>query len=368
MHKRLDWRFSWLTTWDEVWEPSFVAKWRQWIDNSPDAHVFFEPSIVRAWLRYYQALERIEPRFVIAEHVSGCKVLFPLVYIRYGWKDSWYRILEPPGAGHFDYHDPIFTERCEGEVLSSFWNAFNEEIIGGFGREVDEVIIPRVRESCVGEYQHFTERSRAPFIDLREITDIGTLLANISNKLRRDIQRQVRRLEELGNLQLKVFRKDELSLAMDALYGLINAYCVKWRASEKVGDIWKQMLQECLKEDFFHISVLQSNGIPISWHIGFLHKSRFYHYKLAFDMKLANYSPGKVHRTKLVEESLRRGATVFDFLRGEEEYKYHWTKSSIVLYQLRKEMPGLRSWVTRNTRRILWANRNRVRRLRKRLR
>jgi CelD/BcsL family acetyltransferase involved in cellulose biosynthesis len=368
MRGRLDWQFHWLTTWDEVWSPSFIAQWKKWIEDSSHAHVFFEPSMVRAWVKHFQTLEHIEPRFLIAEHVSGSKVLYPLVLVRYGWKDSWIRVLEPPGEESFDYMEPLYTETNGSEVFPSFWSSAIEEIQERLGWEVDQVILHRVRESCVGSYQGFHEQVRAPFIDLRGIADIDTLLANVSKKLRRDIQRQVRRLEELGDLQLRVYRGDELSSAMGALDGLIHAYRVKWRAPDSAGNLWKEMLQECLHENFFHISVLESHGVPISWHLGFLHKRRFYHYKLAFDAGFENYSPGKVHRTKLVEESLRRGATVFDFLRGEEEYKDQWTQKRITLYRLGIDGPRFRSQFALRARRVLWANRQRYRRLCQRFR
>lgn len=362
MSHRHGWRFSWVTTWNEIWDSSFVTQWQKWMESSPDSHVFFEPSMVRMWVRYFQTRERVEPRFLVGEHVSGCKVLFPLVRVQYGWKDSWCRVLQPAGADSFDYHDPIFSENS-GEFVSSFWTAFAEESIRSFGRAVDQVVIPRVRESCVGACQDFHAVERSPFIDLHDVAGIDTPLANIPNKLRRDVQRQVRRLEKLGHLQLRMFGADELDLATDALDGLARAYCDKWRVSRKAMDIYTQMLEACLPEDFFHMSVLESNGVPISWHIGFLHKRRFYHYKLAFDVRFWNYSPGQVHRMKLVEEGLHQGATVFDFLRGEEEYKYHWTKSSIGLYQMQIGGPTLRSQIARRARRLMCGSRRRMREL-----
>jgi len=365
MNERFDWHFSWLTKGDEVWAPSFIAQWRKWIDNSPNAHVFFEPSMVRMWSSYYQTREQVEPRFMIAEHASGGKVFFPLVCVRYGWKDAWYRVLQPAGGGHFDYLDPIFTEHCGNQICASFWKAFIENVRKYYRRAVDQVIIQRVREPYAGAYNGFFEYSRAPFINLRDVESIDTVLSKCSGKFRHEVRRRIRRIEELGVLRLRVYNRDEIDSAQEALDGLICAYKAKWKAGKKVGSFYRSMLSACLPKGFLHISTLESDGTAISWHMGFFYKHRFYDYKPTYDMTFANYSPGKVHLVKLIEESLHLGAHVFDFLRGEETYKYKWTQSSIALHQMRIETPGLRSKITRNTRRILWANRNKIRKIRK---
>jgi CelD/BcsL family acetyltransferase involved in cellulose biosynthesis len=363
MTHRHGWRFSWLTTWDEIWDSSFVTMWQKWIASSSDAHVFFEPSMVRMWVRYSQTHERVEPRFAVAEHASGCKLLFPLVCVRFGWKNSWCRVLQPVGADRFDYHDPICCENGGGEVFSSFWSAFSEEAVRCFGQDSDQIIIPRVREFCAGSHRGFQEADRSPFIDLRDVASIDTVLVNSSKNLRQDVGRRVRRLEELGDLHLRVYGGSEVGLAKDALDGLIYAYCDRWGGDKKIAEFWKQMLSACLPMGFLHMSVLESNGAPISWHMGFLYKGRFYYYKPAYDVQLAAYSPGKVHLMKLIEQSLRQGATVFDFLRGEEAYKYDWTKSSISLYQMQIDGPTLRSQLARKARRLVCGSRRKVREL-----
>jgi CelD/BcsL family acetyltransferase involved in cellulose biosynthesis len=366
MHPQHDWRFDYLKTWDEVWNSSFVARWQEWIDQSPDAHVFFEPSMIRAWVKCFQTHGRVEPRFVIGEHVSGCRVLFPLVRIQYGWKDSWCRILQAPGELAFDYNDPIFTDQCDEKCLSGFWNVFSKEVATALGADVDQIIVPLVRQSCVGASAYFTERSRAPYIDLRGLTGIDDLLANISRSVRSNVRYQARQLEKLGELKLMVSGPDEFDSANDTLAGLIGAYSDRWKSSLDE-DWYRSMLLECLPTGFLHVSALLSNGTPISWHVGFLHKGRFYLYKVGFDSRFSEFSPGKVHNMKLIEESLRHGASAYEFLRGEEAYKYQWTKHSMGLYQLQIDGSGWRSQIALRARMALWANRKRFRQLRRRI-
>ena len=41
-----------------------------------------------------------------------------------------------------------------------------------------------------------------------------------------------------------------------------------------------------------------------------------------------------LHIARLVEESYKLGVTTFDFLRGEERYKYEWTNDESSLFRL----------------------------------
>jgi len=37
-----NWRFEWLTKWDEVGDLAFITQWNVWMEESPEAHVFFK--------------------------------------------------------------------------------------------------------------------------------------------------------------------------------------------------------------------------------------------------------------------------------------------------------------------------------------
>jgi hypothetical protein len=83
-----------------------------------------------------------------------------------------------------------------------------------------------------------------------------------------------------------------------------------------------------------HVSTLVFRGQPIHWHFGLRHGRRFYWYKMAYDAAFAAYSPGKVHVALLLEECMRDGVEVFDFLCGDEAYKFAWTSRFRRFYRL----------------------------------
>ena len=58
-------------------------------------------------------------------------------------------------------------------------------------------------------------------------------------------------------------------------------------------------------------------------------------YNSGFDPGRAALSPGLVLLTHLIRDAIARGKTRFDFLRGEERYKYEFDPTPEAVYQVR---------------------------------
>jgi hypothetical protein len=347
-----EWKFEWLTTWEEVWTPSFVSEWKAWMNQSSDPHVFFEPSLVRAWFDTYVQLRNISPRFLIATHTSGTVIFFPLVSDRCGWKDAWLRILRPVGFTEFDYHDPIVIGDFSGDHFKSFWDDLKIELSkNNIG--VDILSIPRIREQNVDGHDGFHEINRAPFLDLSNFESFDHLISTLHRQLRQELRRQPRRLSALGESEFYLLDRYEIDMAMEMLPHFLEAHRLRWPQAYKPRNFYKNLIQNCLPEGILHISVLKSCGVPISWHIGFTCKKRFYYYVPAFDHRMAQYSPGKVHLAKLIEEAKKMNIEVFDFLTGEEPYKLEWTRESIGLFEQIWQMAGLSAGIRSTCQKII---------------
>jgi len=339
-HSASDWQFEWLTTWDQVWARDFVAQWKLWMIQSPDAHVFFEPSVVRAWYETYRDLREIEPRFLIARRGSEQTVFYPLVFDHCGWKDAWLRVIRSVGYNEFDYHDPICNCECSKDVWSSFWIGLDDELEKR-GRDLDLLSISRVRERCTGGVEAFEEVEKAPFINLFQFKSIDDLLAGRSKNLRCDIRRKQRRLTKEGEFRLQVFDKGETGPATEMLAGFLKAHQARWPLSYQARGFFERLIAGVLPDGFLHVSVLKVEDKVLSWHVGFTHKRRFYWYVPAYDGSMSRFSPGKIHLAELISECLQQGIKVFDFLKGEEPYKMEWTSDKTLLFQRQKLVPRM---------------------------
>ncbi len=85
-------------------------------------------------------------------------------------------------------------------------------------------------------------------------------------------------------------------------------------------------------EDFFLAIHTQAGGVidvlvdgndrPASAIFSFEDDHGFYLYNSAFEPEVRNFSPGNVVLSHLIERSIENGCEVFDFLKGDETYKF----------------------------------------------
>ncbi|MBZ9740851.1 MULTISPECIES: GNAT family N-acetyltransferase [unclassified Mesorhizobium] len=66
------------------------------------------------------------------------------------------------------------------------------------------------------------------------------------------------------------------------------------------------------------------DGRTVGAYYGFHHRGRAYAYLGGFEPAYADESPGAILIGHAIAESIREGAREFDFLRGQEAYKYTW--------------------------------------------
>jgi len=68
--------------------------------------------------------------------------------------------------------------------------------------------------------------------------------------------------------------------------------------------------------------LLDGSGRPASAVFSFEDEAGFYLYNSAFEPEVSQLSPGNVMLSHLIERSIAKGHRVFDFLKGDETYKF----------------------------------------------
>jgi CelD/BcsL family acetyltransferase involved in cellulose biosynthesis len=76
---------------------------------------------------------------------------------------------------------------------------------------------------------------------------------------------------------------------------------------------------------WLYLAFLQYEGHPIGGRYGFFYRGVYYAYQSGFDPSMADASPGEVLLGMVLEDLIGRGAHEFNFLRGPQPHKFHWT-------------------------------------------
>lgn len=142
-------------------------------------------------------------------------------------------------------------------------------------------------------------------------------LASLTKKQRHEVRRKRRRFEdEFGTIEMVRNTRDA-----------IDVFCAMHRlsAGEKGQFMTKPMEEffaDLLESAGASIHLLTCDGIARAAAFGFETDTGYFYYNSAYDPAAAMTSPGIVLFSTMIETEIKRGASVFDFLKGDEPYKF----------------------------------------------
>lgn len=315
-----------------------IPEWESMFLLSSSATVFNHPLFVLDWFKTSN-LRNTVPVLIIGE--SGKRtIIFPMeLYKKRYWAYEQNVLYAMGGLVHFDFQDPLISG---GSLTPTENETFWEELFRVIRREIpecDQIVVPRLRPSVVAGVNNCEQSTVSPYIDLSDCTNLDDVLAKCKKSHRGDVKRQIKRLGEKNPVTMRVFLANEKRDAREELTKLFEAWERQWERKwpEKgAQDFYYHLIDDMLETGFIHFSVLKCGDEPIHWHFGFLYDSRLHWFKTTLNVTWKNYSPGKVHVALLIEECIKNRVRFFDFLYGDEAYKYDWAPIDEKLYGIRK--------------------------------
>lgn len=104
----------------------------------------------------------------------------------------------------------------------------------------------------------------------------------------------------------------------------------------------ESLSQSALENGWLRLFVLRLNDRPAAAVYGFSYRNTLYYYQAGFDPEFSQYSVGFLALALTIQQATTEGLHKFDFLHGEEQYKYAWTSNDRELVKLSLYPPGYR--------------------------
>lgn len=170
----------------------------------------------------------------------------------------------------------------------------------------------------------------APFIALPPRWD--DLFNALSRNKRGKQRRYVRHLDETHPNQWSfgyVRSNEELGATLEKL---IKLHQDTWIAEGKPGafgnplvaDFYRKIARIFLEKGWLRLYRLQVAGEIVAGLFAYSYRGRVYHFATGVDYQQADLNPGHLLNQMVLQESVTAGAREYDFLWGEEDYKYSW--------------------------------------------
>jgi CelD/BcsL family acetyltransferase involved in cellulose biosynthesis len=183
------------------------------------------------------------------------------------------------------------------------------------------------------------------------------------------IRQRLRRLgEQHGEVAFVEHTGDSLEEGLDRLVSLHDR---RW---EEIDEPMQGLLASPERRDFLLDAIraldvegmvallsIEAGGRPVAVELDFVHENRVFLFKGAFDPEFSAFSPGQLLHHKVFEDGLADGIDVFDFCRGDAQYKRRWANGERHLSTVMLSRPGLAGAVARQRFRATRALERRVR-------
>jgi CelD/BcsL family acetyltransferase involved in cellulose biosynthesis len=247
------------------------------------------------------------------------------------------RVAEFLGSGVIgsDYLDAIIAKGCEETVLDEFARELNS---WGLMLQLNQL---RAGKCIVGNLPHVlaqrhwiaseTKINICPFIDLKNHT-WETYLASLSSSQRYSFNRKVRSLEKNFSVRLDVIETE--SGASRGLDTVIELHHKRWSSrgaseafqTDEFTAFHREFVGLAAKHGWLRLIIVNLDDVPRAAIYGLRYGPTFYFYQSGFDPDYSKQSVGLVVMGLAIKQAIDEGASEYDLLHGEEEYKFHWAR------------------------------------------
>jgi len=164
-----------------------------------------------------------------------------------------------------------------------------------------------------------------PSIPLEQ--DWEQYLAKIDKKQRHEIRRKIRRAQDpaTDTHWYLAEKQDTLDQEIEDFFTLM-AYDQEKKnfLTEAMRAQMRSIIHWAFHEDLLHLSFLTVKGQKAAAYLCFDYRDRIWVYNSGFDARFSEFSPGWVLLSYLIQHAIQNGKSTFDFMRGEEDYKYRF--------------------------------------------
>lgn len=304
---------------------SLAPEWASLWNHCPVASVFQSPAWLVPWWQHFGS-----GRLCTLALRNDTRLIGLVPFFISEGSQSNARELRLIGTGNSDHLDLLIEPGFEKAALESAltWLEENRE-------QWDVCEFQQIPAGSILLQASIPERWRSetkpqtvcPVLSLP--TNIDDLSGCIPSDTIKKLHYYRRRAARAGRVQIEIADRDNFKVFFDAF---LELHSLRWNARQQPG-----VLGEATVRQFHHdaasrlleltrlrlYALLLDDRIVAALYC-FSDNRRVAYYLGGFDPATAPLSPGHLLIGHAIEEAVREGATEFDFLSGNESYKYQW--------------------------------------------
>ena len=120
--------------------------------------------------------------------------------------------------------------------------------------------------------------------------------------------------------------------------GIVDAEDKAEFMTVKMESFFRSIVEAMAAARLLRLGVLKVDDLPMAAVMCFDYQGTIYLYNSGYDPRYSSLSVGILSKVLCIQDSIQRGRTRFDFLKGAEEYKYRLGGKEILLYNCQIEL------------------------------
>lgn len=245
-----------------------------------------------------------------------------------------YNVIEPLASGNTDYTGIILSEH-ETECLQMFLKHLFKQ------KDWDFIYLHDIPETSTllnlfkknhDQFPNFTvqEGIICPYLTLPDSTE--ELLSGLSARFRKNLRRSLRKLEhDQGKVELKEYQK--LGSLEETMQILFDVHQKRWETLGEPGAFKTQWFRDMFlasaklfaEKDWLRLYFLTADDKPTATLLAFEYNQKMYANIYGFNPIYSAYGVGNLTTMKVLERCIEKKIKEFDFMQGDEPYKFRWT-------------------------------------------
>ena len=163
-------------------------------------------------------------------------------------------------------------------------------------------------------------------------------LNQLTGKERHEIRRKLRRLNEAAQINFRIVENpDDVAREIDtflALFKLNRSDKLEFMSDQRAA-FFRALALEMADARILRLFFLDLDDVPAAAVMCFDYRSTLYLYNNGYDIRYKSLSVGLLSKVLTIKESIQRGKTRYDFLKGPESYKRRLGGKPVQLYRCR---------------------------------
>lgn len=180
-------------------------------------------------------------------------------------------------------------------------------------------------------------------------------LGSLSSTHRHNFRRRLKNLNAKFDVHFEQAVTEEQR--REALRWLVTLHRERWREhggtdafhTPTLVAFHDELSRLVLQRGWLRLYTLQMDGTPVAALYGFLYNRVFYFYQTGFNLDYQKYSVGLVATGLAIQSAIAEGAEGYDFLHGDEAYKFHWAHEERELVRMEIYPPRVRGMICRRS-------------------